>query len=315
VSYVSFGIAFKKFLEKNEEKWDIFHFHLPSGLGPLLFSRDISAKTLVTVHTTYKGYHEFLYKKCPLNYLSWNEKIFKFGLIHFSILLEKLALRNCKRIIAVADCVKYELEQWYGQKNVLVIRKGIDVNKLQEHKEMENSVPRILYVGRLVGQKGIFLGINALAMIKKDFIFTVAGTGVLEQKLKDYCRKRGINAVFLGFVEERKLYQLYADSDILLMPSFYETEPLVAMEAAGSGLPIVAFRGARIENIVGEENRRLIVETGNVKALSDVIDYLLENESIRRKIGAENRENVLKNYNIERIAKEYIKIYSKILET
>jgi len=313
ISYISFGLNFKKFLEKDKDNWDIFHFHLPNGLGPLLFSGSIKNKTLVTVHTTSNEYNKYLYKKCPSRYLSWKEKLIKLGYIQIPILLEKIALKGCKRVIAVSDGVKKELESEYGLENVKVIRKGIDTNKLCKPQHSKNDKLKVLYVGRLVGQKGVFLGIDALAKVKKDFEFLVVGKGTLEQKLKEHCKKKGINARFLGYVEDNLLYQLYARSDILLMPSFYETEPLVAMEGAGSGLPIVAFEGARIENIVGKENRKLIAKTGDVKALSESVDYLIDNEDIRRKIGKENRENVLKNYDSEKMAEAYIKTYIEVI--
>ena len=314
---IMFGLSFKKFLEKEKEKWDIFHFHLPTALGPLLFSDDLKDKTVVTFHTTTEGYNKYVYQRLPFKYLNWNEKILKLGYIKIATFLEKIALNNATNITAVSQGVREELTLFYGvnEDEVKVINNGININKLHPPiTSEEKDKPLILYVGRLVAQKGIFLGIEALSRIKKkEFNFLVVGKGPLRNKLNQYARKKGIPVKFLGYVKNDELYRIYSNSDILLMPSFYEGLPTVGIEGAGSGLPIVAFDGARVEDIVCKENKEFIVRTGDIKALSECIEYLLDNDKERKNIGRKNRKNVLKNFNSEKMAKEYIKIYKEVL--
>jgi len=311
---ITFGLNFKKLLEKEKNnEWDIFHFHLPNAQGPLLFSKDLINKIVVTFHTTYEGYNKYLYQKLPFKYLNWNEKILKLGYIKISTMIEKIALSNATKVTAVSRGVRDELSLFYGKKEVEIINNGIDVSKLHAPNLKEKDRPTILYVGRLVAQKGIFLGIEALSRIKKDFDFLIVGKGPLRNKLEEYSRKKDVSAKFLGFVGIEELYGLYSKSDILLMPSLYEGLPMVGIEGAGSGLPIAAFDGARVEDIVCEENEELIVRAGDVKALSESIEYLLDNEDERKKIGRKNRENVLKNFNSKIMAKKYIQIYKELI--
>ena len=201
-------------------------------------------------------------------------------------------------------------------KKVIVIRKGINTKKLKEKRYSNNrsSIPKILFVGRLVGQKGIFLGLKALKEINQDYEFIIVGSGPLRNRLEQYAKKNRINAKFCGYVSEERLFSLYAKSDILLIPSFYETEPLVAMEGAGTGLPIIGFKSAMIQNIVCEENKKFIVDTGDIKALQKSITYLLENESERKKIGLKNKELILKNFTVERMVNEYISLYNSLID-
>jgi len=311
---ITFGLSFKKFLRKKKDNWDIFHFHLPSALGPLLFSKDLKDKTLVTFHTTAEGYNKYVYQKLPFKYLNWNEKILKLGYIKTFTFLEKIALSNTTNVTAVSQGIREELNSFYRVDEVKVVNNGIDVSKLHAPiTSEEKDKPLILYVGRLVAQKGIFLGIEALSRIKKDFDFLIVGRGPLRNKLEEYSRKKCVPVKFLGYVKTEELYRIYSKSDILLMPSFYEGLPIVGIEGAGSGLPIAAFDGARVEDIVCEKNKELIVRTGDVKALSESIEYLLDNEYERKNIGKKNRENVLKNFNSKKMAKEYIKIYEEMM--
>ncbi len=311
---ITFGLSFKKFLKKEKNNWDIFHFHLPNARGPLLFSKDLKDKVLVTFHTTAEGYNRYVYQKLSFGYLNWNEKILKLGYIKIATFLEKIALSNATNVTAVSQGVGEELISFYGVDEVKVVNNGIDISKLHvPSTSEENDKPTILYVGRLVAQKGIFLGIEALSRIKKDFDFLIVGRGHLRNKLEEYSRKKGVPAKFLGFVKIEKLYSIYSKSDILLMPSFYEGLPTVGIEGAGSGLPIAAFDGARVEDIVCEKNKELIVRTGDVKALGEIIEYLLDNEDERKIIGKKNRKNVLKNFNSKRMAEEYVKVYEEMI--
>ena len=76
-------------------------------------------------------------------------------------------------------------------------------------------------------------------------------------------------------------------------------------------MPIVAFKGARVDEVICEENRNFIVETGDTYGLSENIEYLLSNKKIRERIGRKNRENVFRNFSSEKMASEYIRLYEQ----
>lgn len=313
---IAFGLNFKRFLKKEKDNWDIVHFHLPSALWPSVFfnnsaSKDI--KSIVTFHTTWKGFDEYLYSSpfCNLKYKDYIiNKIFNM----WYILSEQLALKNTANIVAVSSGIKKEINLWYTNKKVEVINNGINVDGFCPSNNLKkNDDPTILCVGRLTPQKGIFLGIDALANVKCKFNFLVVGEGELRKELERYCSKKGVLAKFLGRVNREHLNKIYSNSDILLMPSLYEGLPMVGIEGACMGLPIVAFEGARVEDIVCEENKPFISRTGDVKTLSKSIQYLIENGYERRTIGRKNREIVLKNFTAEKMAEKYIKSYEEVI--
>lgn len=312
---ITFGLNFKKFLKKEKNNWDIVHFHLPSAMWPSMFFNNFASKDLksiVTFHTTWKGFDEYLYSSPFSNhkYKNYLNKIFNKG----GILLEQTALKNAANIVAVSSGVKKEINIWYSNKKVDVINNGIHVDGFCPSNNLKkNDNPTILYVGRLTLQKGIFLGIDALANIKGEFDFLVVGEGESRKELERYCFKKGVHAKFLGRVNREYLNKIYSNSDILLMPSLYEGLPMVGIEGACMGLPIVAFESARVEDIVCEENKPFISRTGDVKTVSKSIQYLMENDYERRTIGIKNRENVLKNFTAERMADNYIKSYEEVM--
>lgn len=311
---ITFGRNFRDFLKKEANNFDIFHFHLPTSLGPLLYSKELKNKRIVTFHTTIEGFNRYIYKKMPFKYLSFREKIFKIGYIRPLIELEKKSIEDINTITTVSEGIKSELETWYKKTGIKVVPNGIDTAEFAESNyPLEADKPKIMYVGRLTAQKGIFVGIDSLSQVKEDFELLIVGNGPLRYKLETYCSNKKIGVKFLGYVDREELRNLYSISDILLMPSFYEGLPVVGLEGACCGLPIAAVKGARVEDIVCDENRELIVKTGDKISLSKTVERLLKSGEERRKIGEKNRKNVLKRFSSQRMAEEYIQIYESLL--
>lgn len=312
ISDVIFGLSFRNLIKEEADKWDVFHFHLPNAQGPLIFSKNLKYKSVVTLHTTFEGYNKYVYRKLPFKFLDWRDRIFKLGYNKISSFLEKKSLKNAEKIIAVSSGLKDEIKSFYGIENVEVINNGIISSNVPIMRTF-GETPKILYVGRLASQKGIFLGFKALKDLNLDFDFFVVGDGPLRNPLEKYCYKNDINVKFFGHINHENIYSFYSSADILLMPSLYEGFPMVALEGAASGLPIAAFKNARIEDIVCEENKDIICSTCDVNALKESICYLLENPSSRKRMGEKNRNKVLKEFSAKIMADKYIQIYREIL--
>jgi glycosyltransferase involved in cell wall biosynthesis len=80
--------------------------------------------------------------------------------------------------------------------------------------------------------------------------FVVTGRGPAEAELRRLADGLGIRAEFTGFVTEERLAQLYREASLLIMPSEFETQGLVAVEAMASGTPVVARRHGAFASLV-----------------------------------------------------------------
>lgn len=308
--HVAFGLAFRKWLVNEGNRWDVVHYHLPSALGALLFA-PVARHALATVHTTAEGFRKYLYGAMSYASLGKKDWVHKGGYARFLAFLEGLALGKIRNIVAVSEGVKKELVDWYAREGVEVVHNGIhmDFSPPDTTKRQPSNKPIVLQAGRLVAQKGILFGIEALAQVTADCHCLVAGIGPLHRKADRTSRNKGVSVEFLGAVPREQLYEVYRQAHILLMPSFYEGLPMVGIEGAASSLPLAAFQGARVNDIVCVENQRLICKTGDVKELGRVIEYLLRDSEARNRIGADNRERALDLFNSSRMAQEYIRIY------
>jgi len=314
---IIYGLNFRKFLEKHLKNYDIYNFHFPSAVFPYYFLKEVlkNRKVVITVHTTERGLKYEALDKTPLDYLSWKEIFYKKVLYRGVTKFEKKCFDNAENITAVSEKVAQELETYYGVRDIEVIRNGIQRNRIiyDNKRKRELKTTKILYIGRHTAQKGIPFGIEAFRGIKEDFVFYIAGKGFLYDKIKSLSAKVDAKRIkLLGFVPHEKLNRLYNSVDVLLMPSLYEGLPMVALEGMAAGLPILGFKGAVLEEIVCQENKKLINETLDIGGLRESIKFLIDNPDIREKIGKKNRERFLKYFTAERMTKEYYEYFKRV---
>ncbi|MEM4970888.1 MAG: glycosyltransferase family 4 protein [Sulfolobales archaeon] len=122
-----------------------------------------------------------------------------------------------------------------GFSKVYVIPNGVDCNK---YKVGEVEKPRVVFIGRLTPQKGIHILVS-IAAKAKDIEFIIIGEGPLKD-LVIRASKRLKNLIYMGFVDENTKVEILSKSSIFILPSLYEIMPLSILEAAVSGLVVIA---------------------------------------------------------------------------
>ena len=114
----------------------------------------------------------------------------------------------------------------------------------------------------------------------------------------------------LGFLPEDKLFNMYKNCSIYVFPSVWE-EPagLTHLEAMQFGKPVVAFDAGGVKEYV----KNCIIPLRDIDAMATKVKELMEDENLRKKLGEENRENVLNNFTAEIMAKKYLKLFEKLI--
>ncbi|MGH2933061.1 MAG: glycosyltransferase family 4 protein [Gaiellaceae bacterium] len=145
---------------------------------------------------------------------------------------------------------------------------------------------RILAVARLSPEKGVDVLVRAAAGLPAEVV--IAGSGPEEQRLRELA---GPNVTFLGNVERDALPQLYADADVVVVPSRSDTWGMALNEAAIAGLPLVSSTvvgGSR--DLIEEGVNGFRVAPDNPEALRRPLQRLVEDEGLRMSAGARSRE-------------------------
>jgi len=330
--YWSFARStFKKLEELNKKfAFDIIHANLP--LVPNFAIPKESANALVsTVHSTWKGEAEAI-KHEGLRKLNTNEKF----MLEFNSLLrssEKKLMKRSDALIAVSMYTKKELTEFYDidEEKIHIIYNGVDVQKFKPNKDraglrrelgLEEKQKIILFVGRLYQRKGLdtlFQSISKVVQNFKDAKFVISGEGFRQnkEKLLKLAEKLKIenSVLFVGYFPDEKLPDLYAASDIFVLPALYENFPFAILEAQATGLPVISTKVGGIPELVTNNKNGLLVEPANSEQLTEEIMILLKNPKFAEELGKRARQLIEEKFAWPLITNEVVDLYSKISKT
>ncbi len=179
---------------------------------------------------------------------------------------------------------------------------------LQNHLH-DKTAKKILFTGRLVYYKGADVLLEAFAQTRENAELFLAGSGVLEQELKERAAALGIAARvhFLGRRMTPELRDMFADCDLFVLPSVANSEAfgIVQLEAMVYGKPVINTAlptGVPLVSIHGETG--LTVPPADPEALAQAMDTLLSDDALRAQYGNAARERVLRAFSLETVMRK-----------
>jgi len=133
-------------------------------------------------------------------------------------------------------------------------RPAAERDALRRRFDLPASASVALYVGRVDSDKNVALLLTAMARTPEPGLLLVAGRGLQLETLRTRARRAGLDGRirFLGYVEDAALPDLYAASDLFVMPSAVELLSIATLEALASGLPVAAARAGALPELVEE---------------------------------------------------------------
>lgn len=161
-------------------------------------------------------------------------------------------------------------------------------------------------------QKGLFFAIEALKKIQPGeniWLLTFDSKGLVDELKNRY------SIVELGWVKDQNVMsKAFNAMDIFLMPSTSESFGLMAMEAMACGTVVLAFDGTALQETLYAPLGGITVPQGDIEALKEMIENLINNPLRRTVIGNKAIELADKNYKFEIHISKVIEIYEKLLE-
>jgi glycosyltransferase involved in cell wall biosynthesis len=151
------------------------------------------------------------------------------------------------------------------------------------------DTPHILFLGRIGDMKGVPQLGEALGRMRDlpNWRATIAGDGHLEAARAKAAELGLADRVDIpGWVDGKRVAELIASADILVLPSFTENLPLSIIEGMASGLAVVATPVGAIGDIVRDGETGLLVQPGDVDALTAALTRLVEDAPLRHRLGA-----------------------------
>jgi len=119
---------------------------------------------------------------------------------------------------------------------------------------------------------------------------------------------------FVSGVSDERIYELYSESELAIVPSLYEGFSLPAIEAMACGVPLVSTTGGALPEVVGADNETaFLVTPGDSEALAARIRTALDDADLRAKVGAQGRQRVIDSWSWKHTALKTVEQYRALL--
>jgi len=207
-----------------------------------------------------------------------------------------------------------------------VIPNGVDVTKFHfsfnfweiRNRFAHESEKILLFVGRLVPEKGVDVLMKALPIISNNGVnakIVAVGEGpqrdAYRQLANDY--NVGNKILFTGHLNDWMLRALYRVADVAIVPSLFEPFGIVALEAMAAHCPLVASAVGGLNEIVDHEGTGLKVPPNNPEALAWAILRMIRDVGFKGWVVNNAYRKCLWNYNWDKIAEWTTGVYEAVL--
>jgi glycosyltransferase involved in cell wall biosynthesis len=307
-----FALKTNEYLRKDE--FDILHVHLPFAANILInINRKLSSRMVYTAHIGEEKKRFALDSSAPLALKLFSPDLYLMKRIRKSVVLNEPLKEKL---------VKKGIEK----EKVEVIPNGISVEDFNVSEEgIERARKKyglegitVMFAGTVTPRKGVLQLIRAgeILNLGKDVLFLIVGNLDLDRKytkkVMEYAKSKCVNTKFTGFVPYEDLKALYSTCDIFVLPSFEEGDPIALKEALALGKPLIGSKVGGIPMQIRDGWNGFLVEPGNEKVLAEKIKYLIGNEEERVRMGKNSRKLAKEEFDWEKIAEKYLRIYEAI---
>lgn len=176
----------------------------------------------------------------------------------------------------------------------------------------------ILYVGRLVYEKGIQHLISAMPKIIQgynDVKLVIAGKGGMLDDLKAQAEAMGIanKIYFTGYLNAKQVQKIYKCADVAVFPSTYEPFGIVALEGMLAGVPTVVSDIGGLDEIVDHGINGMKSYAGNPNSIADSVLTVLYDKQLAAAMAKKAKQKVKEEFNWNKIAQDTHYIYEKAI--
>jgi 1,2-diacylglycerol 3-alpha-glucosyltransferase len=249
-----------------------------------------------------------------------DSKMLSKHLIRYSWKYAKFFYGSCDEVIAPSGSIKSMLER-RKIKNVKVVANGVDIKRFNPNVNGESirksitgnrrNEKVVMYVGRISKEKRLETLINAAKLMKDENVtFAFVGSGPAKAEYQNMVEKMHLQSrvQFLGFVDNKKLPEYYAACDAFCIPSTFETQGVVSLEAMACGKPVIGANYLALKELIKPGKNGEKFAPGNSGECAQKIRKVLYNiDSYKETI------YTAKRYSIERTTDDLLDLYKRTI--
>ena len=280
-------------------KYDVVHFHAEGPCAMLWLPKLLGKRCIATIHGI------------DWQRAKWSgfaSKYIKFG--------ETVAAKNADEIIVLSESVQKYFNDTYGRKTIF-IPNGVNKPVIREPRLIQEKFgldkdSYILFLGRLVPEKGISYLVEAFKQIDTDKKLVIAGGSSDTNEFLCDLKKLAKNderIIFTGFVQEQLLEELYSNAYVYVLPSDLEGMPLSLLEAMSYGNCCVVSDIAECAEVV--EDKAVIFPKSSVVQLREKLQDLCDHPEKVKLYKVSASDYICQKYNWDDVVERTIALYKK----
>lgn len=280
-------------------KYDVVHFHALGPCATLWIPKLFGKKCVATVH-------------------GLDHQRAKWGRLARTYIMmgEKCAVKYADEMIVLSKGVQQYYQDTYGRETVFIPngvtkpeRKEAELitEKLGLHKD-----DYVLYLGRIVPEKGIQYLIEAFKEVDTDKKLVIAGGASDTSKFMSELKATAESderIVFTGFVQGQMLEELYSNAYVYVLPSDLEGMPLSLLEAMSYGNCCLVSSIPECVDVV--ENKAVVFEMSNIKELQEKLQLLCDSSELVQKYKADTSSFICGKYDWDDVVRKTLELYKK----
>lgn len=279
-------------------KYDVVHFHAEGPCAMLWLPKLFGKRCIATIHGI--DWQREKWKN------GFGSKYIKFG--------EKMAVKYADEIIVLSKGIQDYFYKTYGRRTVF-ISNGVNKPEIYDPKQIKEKYGLemdgyILYLGRLVPEKGEHYLVEAFKNVRTNKKLVIAGgvsdTDEYMKKLKKLASEDE-RIIFTGFVEGRILEELYSNAYAYCLPSDLEGMPLSLLEAMSYGCCCIVSDIAECTEVV--EDKAVVFKKSDVRDLRNKMQQLCDKPEMVGRYKNTAADFILRKYNWDKTVGETLKLY------
>ncbi|MDO5557430.1 MAG: glycosyltransferase family 4 protein [Clostridia bacterium] len=300
-------------LINKEGKFDVIHAHdWLAAYSAKSLKNSFDIPLVSTIHATEAGRNSGIHDETQryINDTEW------------------LLTYESTEVIVNSNFMKNDIQRLFGLpfEKINVIPNGVNIstyNGVERDYDFRRQYAAdnekiILYVGRLVYEKGIQNLISALPKILDSYNDTkliIVGKGGMMDELKAQVNNMGLSnkVYFTGYMAPKQVQKMYKCADISVFPSTYEPFGIVALEAMLAGVPTLVSDVGGLNEIVNHRIDGMKSYAGNPNSIADSVLELLYNPKLCDDISKKAKSKVRMMYNWNKIAQDTYYTYQKAI--
>jgi glycosyltransferase involved in cell wall biosynthesis len=240
-------------------------------------------------------------------------------------IIKSWAMRRASAVTANSTATKGKVSELTRSRvDAELIPMGVDIRPANPvmvqaiRSRFGGSAPLVVFLGRVVEEKGVLDLVRAFATIRERFPsarLSVVGLGVDSDTVSQLAVTLGLSEAIdqPGWSDPSEVVNWFTAADVVVVPSWFEAQGLSVMEAQAAGAVVVATNVGGIPDVIEDGSTGILVEQRDPKALAAAVISILGDPSRAEAIGRRAAEQATHQFSRESTARAFESLYRRVL--